>query len=509
MLDSPPPTTVRTWWGLVVLLLPALLVSMDISILFTAGPAIAADLSPTAAELLWMMDSYSFVLAGLLVTMGALGDRIGRRRLLMCGALVFGAASLALGLARSPELFIAGRVLLGVGAATLAPSTLALIRGMFADDGRRRTAVAAWTVAFTGGAVAGPVLGGLLLERFAWNAVFLVNLPVMALLLVAALLLVPESRDPRPTRFDVVGALLSLAAVLGLVHSAKRFADHGPDAGGVAGLLVGLLLLVLFVRRQWRAVHPFLDLALFGSPAFSVAAVTGTVASVAMVGTGLLAFTSLQTVHGMSPLGAALAALPTFAGAALGAAVAAALARRIQPGSLVVTGLLVGAVGMVAIGGPAAGTEPVGFIAGYTILTAGIGAVGTTANSMILGAAPAGRAGAAASISETGVALGDALGIAAFGTVSAFVYREQMRAAGLPGVPAEAVDTVGGAVAAAATRTAAEGEALRGAAFDAFTTSLTVVALVGAALLVVTALAAALVLRGDRIPVGNGPEPGR
>ena len=481
----------RTWSGLVVLLLPALLVSMDISILFIASPAIVADLAPTATQLLWMMDLYSFVLAGLLVTMGGLGDRIGRRRLLMIGGVAFGAASLAVALAPSPEWFIAGRALLGVGAATLAPSTLALIRSMFADATERRTAVAAWTVAFTGGAVIGPVLGGLLLEHCAWGAVFLINLPVMVVLLVTAPLLVPEARDPRPARFDLLGALLSLVAILGVVYGVKRFADHGTDVSGAVSLMLGLLLLGVFVRRQQRVPHPLIDLTLFRNGAFGGAAVVSTLASLVMVGTGLLAFTFLQTVHGMRPLDAALAALPTVAGAALGAAVVAVLGQRVRPALLLAAGLLVGAAGMAVIGGVTPDTSVVAFVVGYTVLTFGIGGVSTVAGSLILTTAPPERAGAAASVSETGVALGDALGIALFGTVSALVYRDQMVRAGIGGAPAE---TIGGAVAAAE----GPGDELLRTAAEAFTTSVNTVASIGAAVLVLTAFGALRALR--RVP---------
>ncbi|WP_100444092.1 MFS transporter [Glycomyces xiaoerkulensis] len=490
----------RTWLGLAVLLTPALLVSMDISILFVASPSITADLRPTAEQWLWMMDAYSLVVACLLVTMGGLGDRIGRRRLLMIGAAAFGAASLALAYAPGPEPFIAARVLLGIGAATLAPSTLALIRGMFADESQRRSAVASWTVAYSGGAVAGPILGGFLLEHFGWGSVFLINLPVMALLLIAAPMLIPESRDPEGAGFDLPGAALSLMAMFGIVFAVKRIADERADMVAGGSLLVGIGMLALFARRQRRAAHPLIDPALFRRPAFSGAAVTNVLVAVAMVGLGLLAFTFLQTVHGMSPLRAALVALPTFAGAAAGASLASALAGRIRPAVLVASGLLLGAIGMGVIAFADVGSSVVTTITGYTILTSGAGMVGTLANGLILTSAPPGRAGAAASISETGLQVGGAIGIAAFGTLASFVYRDRMERTGFERAP-QATDTVGGAVAAADRLPPEQAAILLNEAFGAYTDGFTTVAAAGAATLAATAVFAAIVLRS--VPAGG------
>ncbi|WP_316043339.1 MFS transporter [Actinomadura sp. CNU-125] len=305
-----------------VLLLPALLVSMDLSILFVAAPAISTALTPTGTEWLWMMDVYGFVMAGLLITMGSLGDRIGRRRLLLIGSALFGAASALLALAADPWTFVLARVLLGIGGATLAPSTLALIRAMYPDERRRRAAVGAWTVAFTGGSVAGPIVGGFLLEHFWWGSIFLVNVPVMLLLLVVAPIVLDESRSPERVRFDLLGAVLALPAVLALVLALKRVTGHGADAATVAAALAGLAFAAAFVLRQRRAAHPLIDIGLFRVPAFGAAVTANTVVSWSTAGMGALAFTFMQTVHGLSALEAAVHALPTFAGTAAGAALA-------------------------------------------------------------------------------------------------------------------------------------------------------------------------------------------
>lgn len=500
---SPPRTprraTARTWAGLVVLLIPALLVSMDISVLFVAAPAIAEALEPGATQWLWMMDVYGFVLAGLLVTMGGLGDRVGRRRLLLTGAVLFGAASALLAFAPSAELFIAGRALLGLAGATLAPSTLSLIRDMFTDPRQRGAAVGAWTVAFTGGAVAGPILGGLLLEFFWWGSAFLVNLPFMVLLTVVAPFLVPESRDPDAAGFDLIGAGTSLVAVLGPVYAAKRLAEHGVEAQGVIALLVGAAFLVLFVHRQRSAAHPLVDITLFARPAFTAAVASNTAVAFASAGLGLLAFTFLQTVHGLSPLQAALWSLPVLVGTVLGVVLAGAASSRVRPGLLMASGLLSGAAGFSVVGSLEVGTPLPVLIGGYTVLTFGVGIVGTLANGLVLATAPPERAGAAAGVSETSTELGAALGIAVLGTAATTVYRRAMED-GPSGAEGPAGETVAGAVAAAPG--AEDPGALLDAAFTAYTAGVGTAALTGAAVLAAVALLVAVALR--ELPPGAG-----
>jgi DHA2 family multidrug resistance protein-like MFS transporter len=500
---NPQRATARTWAGLVLLLIPALLVSMDISVLFVAAPAIAEALQPTSAQWLWMMDVYGFVLAGLLITMGSLGDRIGRRRLLLTGGVLFGAASALLALATSPELFIAGRALLGVAGATLAPSTLSLVRDMFTDPRQRGAAVGAWTVAFTGGAVAGPILGGLLLEFFWWGSAFLVNLPFMVVLVAAAPLLVPESRDPEASGFDLPGAVLSLAAVLGLVHAAKRLAEHGPDLHALTALAAGAALLALFVLRQRRAAHPLMDVSLLARPAFTAAIGSNLVLSFAAGGMGLLTFTFLQTVHGLSPLHAALWALPTILGTVLGAVLAGSLAPRARPGALMAGGLALSAAGFAVVGLVGTDTHLAVFLGGYTLLTFGTGVVGTLANTLVLATAPRERAGAAAGISETSTEFGAALGIAVLGTAASTVYRTSVAGA-LPSVDGAAAETVTGALAAAPREQ--DPAALLDAAFAAYTAGVNTAALIGAGVLAAAALLVAVALR--KLPPANGEEPG-
>ncbi|WP_293699420.1 MFS transporter [uncultured Agrococcus sp.] len=485
--------------GLIVLLLPALLISMDVSILFVASPSIAQSLAPTGTEWLWMLDSYSFVVAALLVTMGSLADRIGRRRLLLIGALAFGVASTVLAMAPTPTLFIVGRVLLGVAAATLAPSTLAIVRDLFDDLDARRKAVAAWTVAYTGGAVAGPVLGGVLLTAFEWPSVFLINLPVMALLLIAGPFVLPESKDPRGATFDLPGAALSLLSLFGIVFAIKRFAEYGNDFLAWATLIGGALVVVGFIVRQRMATHPLIDLTLFRSGAFSGAAVANLLAAFVMVGLGALAFTYLQSVHGLSALEAALYALPTFIGTAVGAGVSAGLAKRVRPGAIILLGFVIATVGFCVVGATAGADSPWWFVAGYIPLTLGAGGlVSALSNSLIISTAPAHRTGAAASISETGVQLGGAFGIALFGLLSTVFYRRDMQVDGPAG------DSLAGAEALAAQMSGPEAALLREQAATAFASSLSTVAFVIAGVCLAAAIVTGLLLR--RVPIATADQ---
>ncbi|MFE0317490.1 MFS transporter, partial [Streptomyces albogriseolus] len=296
----------REWTALVVLMLPLLLVSMDVSVLYFAVPEISADLEPTGTQQLWIFDIYGFVLAGLLMTMGALGDRVGRRRLLLCGAAAFGAASLFAAYAQSAETLIVARAVLGLGGATLMPSTMALVRTMFTDSGQRAKAIGLWSGVMTGGIALGSVMSGLLVEHFWWGSVFLVNLPAMALLLVLGPLLLPESRNPSPGRFDLGSVPLSMAAVLPVVYGLKELPSEGWNVRYVVSITVGLLFAALFVHRQRTARSPMIPPALFRGHGFSPALVLNTLSAFGMMGSAIFTTQYLQSVLGRSALEAAL-----------------------------------------------------------------------------------------------------------------------------------------------------------------------------------------------------------
>jgi DHA2 family multidrug resistance protein-like MFS transporter len=481
----------RQWWSLAVLVLPVLLISVDMTVLGFALPYLSEDLEPSGVQQLWIVDIYSFMLGGLLVLMGTLGDRIGRRKLLLAGAVAFGAASVLAAFSTSATMLIAARALLGVGGATLMPSTLSLIRNIFLDGGQRKLAIGVWSAGFSGGMALGPVLGGWLLEHFWWGSVFLINVPVMAMLLIAGPFLLPEARDPKPGRFDPLSAVLSLAAILPAVYGVKLIAEHGVTVVAVAAIAVGVSLGVLFVRRQRSLDQPMIDLTLFGNRAFTVSVVTNVLGVFALVGLLFLLPQYLQLVLGFSPVEAALWMLPATVAGVLGALVAARLARRWQTSSLIGGGVLLAAVGFVMQTRIGPGSGMAVLVIGFVLVGGGLALSETVTNDLIISAAPPARAGAASAISETGYELGGALGTAIMGSLATAVYR-----AGLPvGAPDAARQTLGGATATAARLPADQAEPLLDAARAAFVQGMHVTAWLGVALLTYTGLQALILLK--------------
>ena len=415
---QPPRAGRREWIGLAVLALPCVLVTMDLTVLYLAIPSLARDLRPSDAELLWITDVYGFLIAGSLITMGTLGDRIGRRRLLLAGGAAFALSSLLAAFATSPAMLIAARAMLGVAGATLMPSTLSLIRNLFADPRQRTVAIGVWATSLSAGAAIGPLVGGVLLEQFWWGSVFLLALPVMALLLVLGPRLLPESRDPAPGRFDLAGAALSLVAVLAAVYGLKRLAEGGLAAMPVLAIAAGVLAGGLFLRRQRRIAAPLVDLRLFRTPAFSVALAANALTVFAILGTELFIARYLQTELGMRPLEAGLWTLPSSAGIVVGSMLAPVLAQRFRPPALLAAGMAIAAAGLLVLAVDGLGA----LAAGYALLSVGVGQVITLSTDVIVGAAPPERAGSASALSETSTELGGALGIALLGSVGAAAY---------------------------------------------------------------------------------------
>ncbi|MFJ8662610.1 MFS transporter [Streptomyces sp. NPDC093795] len=432
----------REWAALGVLMLPLLLVSMDISVLYFAIPSIAADLRPGATEQLWILDMYGFVLAGLLITMGALGDRVGRRRLLLGGAALFGLASVAAAYAHSPGTLIGARALLGVAGACLMPSTLALIRNLFHDPAQRARAVTLWTAVMASGISLGPVVSGALLEHFWWGSVFLVNLPAMGLLLILGPLLLPESKGVGGGRFDLFSSLLSLAALLPLIHGIKSLAEDGWDPVAGLGIGAGVLLAVVFVRRQGRLAQPMVDLGLIRQRAYGGSVLVNLLAMVATVGFAVFLTQYLQSVLGQSPFEAALWSLVPTGGVLVAAPLAAALARRVDRAYIMGGGFLVAAVGFGWLAGIDRATPLWVVLVGGCVYAAGLVSAMTLATELALGAAPPERAGSAAAVLESGQELGGALGMAVLGSIGAAVYSAAMPAS----APAAARETLGGAL---------------------------------------------------------------
>ena len=499
--NAPAKAGRREWIGLAVIALPCLVYAMDLTVLNLALPALSEDLRPTSAQLLWIVDIYGFFVAGLLITMGTLGDRIGRRRLLLIGAAAFGLASLLAALSTSAEMLIAARALLGVAGATLAPSTLSLIRNMFEDPRERTLAIGVWITSFSTGAAIGPLIGGLLLEEFWWGSVFLPALPVMALLLVVGPRLLPEYRDPDAGRLDLTSAAISLVSVLAVIYGLKRMAEGGLDAAAVASIVAGVLVGVAFVRRQLRLADPMIDLHLFRLPAFNAALAANTFGFFVNFGIAVFIAQYLQLVLGLSPFEAGLWTLPYAAGFIVGSLLTPVFVRYSRPAFVMAGGLVLAAAGFALLAQVSGDDGLATVVSGSVVFALGLAPVYTLAADIMVGAAPPERAGAAAGISETSSEFGGALGIAILGAIGTAVYRGEVEDALPAGVPAEAAegarDTLGAAV---STGNGAPG--LVETARDAFTEALQLAATVsGAAVIAAAVLMLWLTDRGQPRPL--------
>ncbi|MFF3908650.1 MFS transporter [Streptomyces sp. NPDC001848] len=490
----------REWTALGVLMLPLLLVSMDVSVLYFAIPAISADLQPSSTQQLWIFDIYGFVLAGLLMTMGSLGDRFGRRRLLLTGAAAFGAASVLAAYANSAETLIAARAVLGIGGATLMPSTMALLRTMFTDPGQRAKAIGLWSGVMTGGIALGSVMSGVLVEHFWWGSVFLVNLPAMLLLLALGPVLLPESRSANPGRFDWVSVPLSMAAVLPVIYGLKEIASEGRHVPYVVSVAAGLLFAALFVHRQRTAASPLISPALFRARGFTPSVVLTLVSAFGMMGSALFTTQYLQSVLGKSPLQAALwSLLPSVLIGVAGPVTTQLVQKGANRGYVVATGFAVSAAGygMLVL----TGTDSLWLtLAAAGVLASGVVMVMSQLSDLALSTAPVEEAGAASSVMETGTEFGGALGMAVLGSIGTAVYRHEIPAS----APAPAHETLGGALAVAHGMPGRAGAELLAAAREAFTTGMHGAAIAATVVLAGAAALAARSLRG--IHVRNAQE---
>lgn len=487
---------VREWTGLAVLALPALLASLELTVTHLALPAIAADLAASSTQLLWIVDVYAFLLAAVMIPLGALGDRIGRRRLLLAGAVAYGIASALAAYAPNPELLIAARAAMGIAGATLMPSTLSLAAAMFRDAHQRAVAIGVIIASVSGGTAIGPLMGGWLLEHFWWGSAFLLATPVMVVLLVAGPALLPEHRDPQPRPLDLGSAALVLLAVLPVVYGLKQIAADGPAAVPATAVLVGAAMAVLFVRRQRRLADPLIDLALFADPSFRTAAATLTLGIFVLWGSNYAIAQYLQLVEGLSPLHAGMWTAPSAAGVVVGSLLAPRIARRVPAAAVIGVGLVVSTLGYLVLATVGPADDLARLVMGAIVVSAGLGPMMALATNMVVGAAPVGRAGAAASISSTAPQIGGAFGVAVLGSIVTAVYRNAMAAAvpsGIPDAAAHAArDNLGAAVAAAQPLPAVLADPLLAAGRAAFTSGFQVTAVVSAVLM---ALVAALVLR--------------
>lgn len=438
----------REWLGLVAIALPCMLYSMDLTVIDLALPALSRALKPTSGELLWIVDIYGFLLAGSLITMGIIGDRIGRRRLLLFGAAGFGVASILGAFATSPATLIAARGLLGIAGATIAPSTLSLIRNLF-DDARERTfAIGIWATSFSTGAAIGPPVGGLLLEHFWWGSAFLIGVPVVVLVLLLGPHLLPEFRSEQTNSIDWPSAVLSVLGVLPIIYGIKRAALGGSLTLAVAGVVVGVVACVTFLRRQRILRDPMLDLGLLRKPEFATALAINTLILFSLMAAFVFVAQLLQQVLDLPALKAGLCMLPAALGFVTGSQLAPQLVKHFAAPRIVAASLALATAGLGVLACIGAETGLGWVILGLVLLALGSSPAVTLMTDLVVGHAPPERAGAASALSETCGELGGALGIAILGTIGGAVYRARMAEAYISGA-GEALDTLGGALAVA------------------------------------------------------------
>lgn len=489
----------KEWIGLLVIALPCLLYSMDLTVLNLAIPTISEEMKPSGTQLLWIIDIYGFMVAGMLITMGTLGDRIGRRKLLLIGAAAFGTASVFAAYARSAEMLILTRAVLGIAGATVAPSTLSLIRNMFHDDKQRTFAIGMWITAYSVGGAIGPLVGGILLQYFHWGSVFLANVPVMVLLLIAGPKYLPEFKNPNADKLDLLSALLSLSAILSIILGFKLIAENGVAILPVVSIFVGVTLGWIFIDRQKKLKDPLIDLRLFtGSSSFTLLLSMNTLSVFTTFGCYIFISQYLQLVLGLSPLVAGLWTLPWSVGFIVGSMITPRLANHFKKTSIMACGLLLAALGFVLLS--MVGRFGLIAIVGSSVLFSfGLAPLFTLITDMILSAVTPERAGTAGALSETSSELGGALGIAVLGGVGTAIYKLGIRNNLPSGLSAEDIDnassTIGGAVAVSTTLPEPIGQSLLQSAQQAFMYSIETMAVVSAVLCVALAFGSLYVFR--------------
>ena len=507
---APPKATRREWLGLAVLALGALMYVMDLTVLHLAVPKMSAQLQPSSAQLLWIIDIYGFFVAGALVTMGSLGDRIGRRRLLLIGATGFGITSLLCAFSTSPEMLIVSRAALGISGATLAPSTLSLIFHMFQDPRERTIAIGVWIGSFSAGSAIGPVLGGILLEFFWWGSVFLLAIPVMVALLILGPRVLPESRDPDAGRLDPASAIMAVGAVLAVIFGLKQVAQEGPNVLAIGAIVVGLIAGVLWVRRQRQLADPMIDLALFRLPQFNAALVVNFLAIFMAVGYFLFVAQYLQLVAGLMPFQAGLLSLPSAIAFIVGSQAAPRIVQRVRPAYLISGGLAFGSLGLFLLTQVGVQNGLPALVIASVVISLGLAPVFGLTTELIVGSAPPERSGAASGISETGAELGGAMGLALLGSIGVVIYRGSLVPSVLAGLPPHAAtaarDTLGGAVGVASSLPAGAADELLTVARTAFVNGMHVAAAIAGVIGLGLAAFAFVTLR-DREAVRSENEP--
>ncbi|MEU9116342.1 MFS transporter [Streptomyces sp. NPDC048483] len=424
------------WTVLIVLCVSLLFVALDTTILYVAVPSVTEDLRPGPVELLWIVDVYPLIAASLLILFGTLGDRVGRRRILLLGYGLFGLASAAAALAPNPQILMAARALLGIGGAMIMPATLSILRQVFPDRRERAVAIGVWSAVAAVGAAVGPVLGGFLVENFWWGSVFLINIPMMAAMLLIGRWLLPESRGERNGPWDVVGAVVAAFGVLGIVLGVKRIGGGTAvlSATTLGPILVGTLLLILFVHRQHRRKHPLIDMRLFARPAFGTSVGCIVLAMLALVGLQLIAVQYMQLVLGLQPLETGVRMLPLVFSAMAAGLTGSKLLQAIGPRAMVSLGFTLTAVAVLCLTMMSKEDRVWLLALGFVLLGFGFQSTLFGAYESMLSEAPAEQAGGAAALGETSYQLGAGIGVALLGSVMNAAYAPGL--AHVDGVPA-------------------------------------------------------------------------
>ena len=482
----------RRWAAVAVLTASLLVIMMDMTILNIALPEMAAELHPDSDQQLWIIDVYSLVLAGLLVPFAAIADRWGRKRMLLLGYLIFGAASLLILWAPTADAVIGVRAILGVGGAMIMPTTLSLIRVIFTDPRERATALAIWAAVSGLGAAIGPLLGGFLLEHFSWHAAFLVNVPLMVLAFIAGVLLLPESRVKNPGRLDYLAAVLALVGMTLTIWAIKMFGKTASLTAVDAwiALLAGLALLAWFGARSVRSTHPLLDLQLFRSRVFSAGIIAALGSMFAMAAAMLLLAQWLQLVGGASPIEAGIQMLPIAVTSALASLAAPSVARLIGTRAVLAGGIAVAGLGMLTLAISPGGLDIGVIIIALSLIGVGMGSL-AIGSAMIMMGSPEEKAGSAGALEETSYELGAVLGVAILGSISALIYRAELTLS--PAIKPlsdklswQAHESLGAAIAIADKADAPD---LALAAGEAFTHSLQITGITGGLIMLVAGAA--------------------
>ncbi len=498
---APPLASKRQWWALAVLALPTMLTAMDINVLFLALPHLSESLGASSTQQLWITDIYGFLISGFLVTMGTLGDRIGRRKVLLIGATAFGILSVLAAYSTSPEMLIAVRALLGIAGATIMPSTLALIMAMFQHPKQMTAAIGVWATALMAGIAIGPVVGGLLLASFWWGSVFLLAVPVMVLVLATGPALLPEFRNPNAGRLDPLSVLLSLLTILPFIYGFKELANNGWSVVAVVGIVAGIVFGIVFVQRQRKLESPLLDVRLFTIRTVRGALTLGLVFALVQGGTGLLLTLHLQLVEGYSPLHCALLLLAPVIVMVVGIQLTRPLSQKVKPGIILTAGMIIAAIGMIVLTQVSVGGVTV-LVIGASIVFLGGSPIGVLVNQLVMQASPPEKMGSAASLQSTGGELGVALGIAALGSIATAVYHGHLSfSSQVPAAAAQAAhSSIEGAVNAANGLSGSAAGSLLTTARDAFSSGLDITSLICAIAFAGLALLAYVSLRHIAIP---------